>query len=95
MASILTARVRLFQVAIKQMNLEKQQKKELIVNEIIVMRENKHQNIVNYIASYLTEDDLWVCSPARPAVFLFFFFLLHPLHSFSAACATFFDSMRV
>ena len=49
------------QVAIKQMNLEKQQKKELIVNEIVVMRENKHPNIVNYIASYLTEDDLWVC----------------------------------
>lgn len=48
------------QVAIKQMNLEKQQKKELIVNEIIVMRENKHPNIVNYISSYLTEEDLWV-----------------------------------
>jgi p21-activated kinase 1 len=47
-------------VAIKQMNLEKQQKKELIVNEIIVMRENKHPNIVNYLASYLTEEDLWV-----------------------------------
>lgn len=43
------------------MNLEKQQKKELIVNEIIVMRENKHPNIVNYLNSYLTEEDLWVC----------------------------------
>jgi hypothetical protein len=48
------------------MNLEKQQKKELIVNEIIVMRENKHPNIVNYLASYLTEEDLWVWPIAWP-----------------------------
>ena len=34
------------QVAIKQMNLSQQPKKELIINEIIVMRENKHTNIV-------------------------------------------------
>eukprot|EP00123_Amoebidium_parasiticum_P001115 comp12140_c0_seq1/m.6883 comp12140_c0_seq1/g.6883 ORF comp12140_c0_seq1/g.6883 comp12140_c0_seq1/m.6883 type:complete len:479 (-) comp12140_c0_seq1:397-1833(-) len=47
-------------VAIKQMNLAQQPKKELIVNEILVMRENKHPNIVNYMASYLLETDLWV-----------------------------------
>ena len=41
------------QVAIKQMNLSQQPKKELIINEIIVMRENKHNNIVNYIDAYL------------------------------------------
>ncbi|XP_039270762.1 serine/threonine-protein kinase PAK 2-like [Styela clava] len=48
------------QVAIKQMNLTQQPKKELIINEIIVMRENKHQNIVNYLDSYLKGDELWV-----------------------------------
>ena len=35
------------------MNLAQQPKKELIINEIIVMRENKHPNIVNYIDAYL------------------------------------------
>lgn len=38
-----------FQVAIKQMNLQQQPKKELIINEILVMRENKNSNIVNYL----------------------------------------------
>lgn len=37
------------QVAIKQMNLQQQPKKELIINEILVMRENKNSNIVNYL----------------------------------------------
>merc|ERR1719489_478349 len=48
------------QVAIKQMNLSQQPKKELIINEIIVMRENKHSNVVNYIDSYLKGEELWV-----------------------------------
>ena len=47
-------------VAIKQMNLDHQPKKELIVNEILVMREAKHKNIVNYISSYLVQEELWV-----------------------------------
>ncbi|XP_065643922.1 serine/threonine-protein kinase PAK 3 isoform X2 [Hydra vulgaris] len=48
------------EVAIKQMNLSQQPKKELIINEILVMRENKHPNIVNYVDSYLVGDELWV-----------------------------------
>ncbi|KAJ1964886.1 hypothetical protein GGI12_001147 [Dipsacomyces acuminosporus] len=47
-------------VAIKQMNLEKQPKKDLIINEILVMRESKHKNIVNFIDSFLNRGDLWV-----------------------------------
>ncbi|KAG0171389.1 signal transducing kinase of the PAK [Apophysomyces sp. BC1034] len=47
-------------VAIKQMNLEQQPKKELIINEILVMKESQHQNIVNFIDSYLWRGDLWV-----------------------------------
>lgn len=48
------------EVAIKEMNLSQQPKKDLIINEILVMRENKHPNIVNYLDSYLVGDDLWV-----------------------------------
>nr|VZI35907.1 unnamed protein product [Spirometra erinaceieuropaei] len=48
-------------VAIKQMNLRLQPKKELILNEIYVMKANKHVNVVNYMDSYLVEnDELWV-----------------------------------
>ncbi|XP_064393748.1 serine/threonine-protein kinase PAK 1-like [Halichondria panicea] len=49
------------QVAIKQMNISQQPKKELIINEILVMKEIKHPNIVNYVDSYLVgESELWV-----------------------------------
>ncbi|KAK9687313.1 hypothetical protein K7432_014835, partial [Basidiobolus ranarum] len=47
-------------VAIKQMNLEQQPKKDLIINEILVMKESQHVNIVNYIDSFLWKGDLWV-----------------------------------
>ncbi|CAL8086307.1 unnamed protein product [Calicophoron daubneyi] len=47
-------------VAIKQMNLKQQPKKELIVNEIYVMKAKKHPNVVNYLDSYLVGDELWV-----------------------------------
>ncbi|RWA13968.1 hypothetical protein EKO27_g1113 [Xylaria grammica] len=47
-------------VAIKQMNLEQQPKKDLIINEILVMKESIHPNIVNFIDSYLCGGELWV-----------------------------------
>ena len=49
------------EVAIKQMNLAQQPKKELIINEIIVMRDNQNANVVNYLDSYLVNEELWVC----------------------------------
>ncbi|CAO3653812.1 unnamed protein product [Mucor fragilis] len=47
-------------VAIKQMNLAQQSRKEVIINEILVMREAQHKNIVNYIDSFLVSNELWV-----------------------------------
>lgn len=47
-------------VAIKQMDLSHQPRKELIVNEILVMKESQHPNIVNFLNSYLVRNDLWV-----------------------------------
>ncbi|KAL5343652.1 kinase-like domain-containing protein [Aspergillus crustosus] len=47
-------------VAIKQMNLDLQPKKDLIINEILVMKDSKHKNIVNFRDSYLHGLDLWV-----------------------------------
>jgi p21-activated kinase 1 len=49
-----------YSVAIKQMNLEEQPKKDLIINEILVMKAAQHKNIVNFIDSFLYGGDLWV-----------------------------------
>lgn len=51
-------------VAIKKMKLKAQNLKT-IINEIGMMKNCKHDNIVQYIDSYLVSDELWVCIPSQ------------------------------
>lgn len=48
------------QVAVKKMDLRKQQRRELLFNEVVIMRDYHHPNIVETYNSYLVEDELWV-----------------------------------
>lgn len=47
-------------VAVKQMDLKKQQRRELLFNEVCIMRDYHHPNIVNMYDSFLVGDELWV-----------------------------------
>ncbi|KAK3739484.1 hypothetical protein QZH41_020488 [Actinostola sp. cb2023] len=48
------------QVAVKKMDLKKQQRRELLFNEVVIMRDYPHPNIVEMYGSYLVGDELWV-----------------------------------
>ncbi|XP_031608704.2 serine/threonine-protein kinase PAK 6-like isoform X2 [Oreochromis aureus] len=48
------------QVAVKMMDLRKQQRRELLFNEVVIMRDYRHQNVVEMYRSALVEDELWV-----------------------------------
>eukprot|EP01087_Luapelamoeba_hula_P005127 TRINITY_DN1520_c0_g1_i3.p1 TRINITY_DN1520_c0_g1~~TRINITY_DN1520_c0_g1_i3.p1 ORF type:complete len:698 (+),score=154.69 TRINITY_DN1520_c0_g1_i3:242-2335(+) len=47
-------------VAIKQMVIAKQVKKDIIINEIAIMKQSNHHSIVNYVDSFIVEGVLWV-----------------------------------
>jgi serine/threonine protein kinase len=51
-------------VAIKQMNMDKQPRKDLIVQEIMILKLSQHENVVNFIDAYLVNEgrarELWV-----------------------------------
>ncbi|XP_037980375.1 serine/threonine-protein kinase PAK 3-like isoform X1 [Motacilla alba alba] len=48
------------EVAIKKISLLEESSSELCLNEIQVMRGNKNANLVNYVDSYLVDEELWL-----------------------------------
>ncbi|XP_069493621.1 serine/threonine-protein kinase PAK 6 [Ambystoma mexicanum] len=48
------------QVAVKMMDLRKQQRRELLFNEVVIMRDYRHINVVEMYKSYLVGEELWV-----------------------------------
>ncbi|CAN8179597.1 unnamed protein product, partial [Coccothraustes coccothraustes] len=48
------------EVAIKKINLQGRRKKELKVNELMVMTINRNPNLINYLGSYLLGEELWL-----------------------------------
>ena len=47
-------------VAVKQMSLRRQQRRELTFNEVVMMREFRHPGIVSLLDCHLVEEQLWV-----------------------------------
>lgn len=49
-------------VAIKEMNLARQQRKEALLDEISIMKEGQHKNVINFLDAFLVNDNrmLWV-----------------------------------
>ncbi|KAJ8409047.1 hypothetical protein AAFF_G00240680 [Aldrovandia affinis] len=48
------------QVAVKMMDLCRQQRRELLFNEVVIMRDYQHRNVVEMYKSALVEEELWV-----------------------------------
>lgn len=47
-------------VAVKMMDLRTQQRRELLFNEVVIMRDYRHEHVVNMYSSHLVGDQLWV-----------------------------------
>ncbi|XP_068856108.1 serine/threonine-protein kinase PAK 3-like [Aphelocoma coerulescens] len=48
------------EVAIKKSSLQGLRRKEVTVNELMIMKMNRNPNLVNYLDSYLVDDEVWL-----------------------------------
>jgi len=47
-------------VAVKKMHIERQQRRELLFNEVVIMRDYHHERVVDMYSSFLVGNELWV-----------------------------------
>ncbi|NWV34442.1 PAK1 kinase, partial [Grantiella picta] len=47
-------------VAIKKINIKSLRRKQVTINEIRIMKMNRNPNLVNYLDSYLVDNELWL-----------------------------------
>jgi protein-serine/threonine kinase len=47
-------------VAIKEININRQPRKDMVINEIRIMRESQHPSIVSFVDCFIVRDNLWV-----------------------------------
>jgi serine/threonine protein kinase len=47
-------------MALKRMIIKDQQRPELLINELTVMKKCRHPNIVQYYSSHLIDEELWI-----------------------------------
>lgn len=47
-------------VAVKKLSMKKEENIELIENELAILRDTKHKNIVKYIGTWLWNQELWI-----------------------------------
>ncbi|XP_031952057.1 serine/threonine-protein kinase SKM1-like isoform X3 [Corvus moneduloides] len=57
---VVEKRIQWEEVAIKKINLRGPRRKEVTGNELMVMKMNKNPNTVNYLDSYLVDEELWL-----------------------------------